>query len=126
MILTEKAKCNFEHFLYTKYDGCQIKPEEEIYWQHFSNELTLFDIYEKLPEVLKNALIIEFFDSVGIHFNRGLSFIKSKPHKCEVYIRDYDKILGQCFDFKGKFLSHSESEATTEAIKKANEIYNSL
>lgn len=102
MILTGKCK---EDFLKTK----------------IGSEVILF---ESMLPIYQHALIIEWFDSVGYYFNTGLSFIKSKPYKCELYTLDNDNILGECYEFKGKFLSIKQLEATKQAIIKANEIYN--
>ena len=57
-----------------------------------------YEEFMELPESCKNALIIEFFDSVGI----------------------WNKIFLECFENGlGNF-----KEATNEAIEKANIIYN--
>lgn len=108
MILKGKAKEKFEHFLYVKYDICQIKPEEEIYWQHFSEELTLFDIYEKLPNILQNALIIEFFNEQEYKIETGVYNL-------------WDYCFAQCYWDRG-FKEYKQS--VVQAIKKANDLYN--
>ena len=93
MILTGKAK---EDFIKTK----------------IGNEISLF---ESMLPIYSNALIIDFFDSVGIYI--------------EVIKEDF----GFAFNLhKGDWKNPIESighwekrnEATIEGIKKANEIYN--
>ena len=124
MILTDRTKADFEHFIYTNYDNCQIKPEEEIYWQHFSNELTLFDIYEKLPNVIKNALIIEFFDSVGIILHTSYDIVDKKwgyeIFNSFLYKKEEDNFNIPMIHNVFK----TRQEAIKQAIIKANEIYN--
>lgn len=69
--------------------------------------------WETLPESCKNALIIDFFDSVGIfigivRFNVGSGYFESRiPYQGGIY-----------------FTSISRTEATNKAIEKANVIYN--
>jgi len=62
----------------------------------------------KLPESCQNALIIEFFDSVGIY--TGITLYAG-------YWRFY--IDKNCLGLK-----NTRTEATNSAIEKANEIYN--
>ena len=98
MILTGKAK---EDFIKTK----------------IGNEISLF---ESMLPIYRNALIIEWFDSVGIYISIN-------------YVDFYDELRNNTgFETyvtnKGlsvKFRSvSSRQEATIQAIKKANEIYN--
>ena len=65
-------------------------------------------VFNGCPESVDHALIIEFFDSVGIYI-------------CPV------KLWGRWSDFFDTELTQYKTrvEATTEAIKKANEIFNS-
>ena len=99
MILTGKAKESFIDYL-DKTN--QIKIEKGIlnlHWQDF-------------PEKFKNALIIEWFDSVGIYITSDY-FELNKGF--------YSEILNSNF----AIVKPTRQEALTEAIKKANEIYNS-
>ena len=97
MILTGKAKGDFVKWVYSEYD---------YKYEH------LKDFY---PLHLLDGLIIEWFDSVGIYVDVNkwsLSFWRSS-----IYY-PYLKSLGCGFS--------TRQEATTEAIIKANEIYNEL
>lgn len=116
MKLTGKAKEDFDDWLYENYDKCQIRPQEEVYWHHFSNELTLYDIYEKLPLSLKQQLIIEWFDSVGIYIN-----IEYYHKRWYLYLIPKTGIGNYLIDMNEFY---SRQEATKQAIIKANEIYN--
>ena len=107
MILTGKAKESFIDYL-DKTN--QIKIEKGILNLH----------WQDLPEKFKNALIIEWFDSVGIYISIN-------------YVDFYDELRNNTgFETyvtnKGlsvKFRSvSSRQEAIKQAIKKANEIYN--
>ena len=98
MILTGKAKESFIDYL-DKTN--QIKIEKGILNLH----------WQDLPEKFKNALIIEWFDSVGIYITSDY-FELNKGF--------YSEILNSNFEI----IKPTRQEALTEAIKKANEIYN--
>ena len=99
MILKGKAKEDFKKwFIETKdlYDS-------------YENELRL------MSDTGLNALIIEFFDSVGIYINVFYKYI------WRVEIRDSQSSLLSTLDYA---VFDTRQEATIQAIKKANEIYN--
>ena len=115
-ILTGKAKEDFENYVLNKELGHDSEVLISVY-----NQETLFINYNNVKETLLNALIIEWFDSVGIYISIN-------------YVDFYDELRNDTgFETyvtnKGlsvKFRSvSSRQEALTEAIKKANEIYNS-
>ena len=91
MILTGKAK---EDFLNSKVIGGNIK--------HFDMMMPLY----------QNALIIEWFDSVGYIIIIGHNSLIKKFYYC------IEKIFYDCGT------QSTRQEATIEAIKKANELYN--
>ena len=98
MILTGKAKESFIDYL-NKTN--QIKIEKGIlnlHWQDF-------------PQKYIHALIIDFFDSVGIYITSDY-FELNKGF--------YSEILDSNFEI----VKPTRQEALTEAIKKTNEIYN--
>jgi hypothetical protein len=98
MELTGKAKESFIDYL-DKTN--QIKIEKGILNLH----------WQDLPEKFKNALIIEWFDSVGIYITSDYF---------ELNNGFYSEILDSNFEI----IKLTRQEALTEAIKKANEIYN--
>lgn len=107
--LTGKCKEDFEKWLKGNYN--QILHGTNIDTTYFYDMILLGNI--KNIESIKNALIIEFFDSVGIYI---------EPRK-------YGSGWG--FDLFGIVkliheveLSKSRQEAQNKAIKKANQIYN--
>ena len=103
MILTGKAKESFIDYL-DKTN--QIKIEKGILNLH----------WQDLPEIYQNSLIIEWFDSVGIYVNSsGLTL--SKTFISDVSVNDNCE-----YNYDG---FRTRKEATEQAIKKANEIYNS-
>lgn len=102
MLLTGKAK---EDFLESFNKKC------------YDSFLEFEDLFSKNKElsIIRNALIIEWFDSVGIYigivrFNVGSGYFEARVH--------YNGGL--------YFTSISRIEATQKAIIKANEIYNNL
>ena len=106
MILTGKAKEDFENYVLNKKLGHDSEVLISVY-----NQESLFINYNNVKETLLNALIIEWFDSVGIiitsdYFELNKGF--------------YSEILESNFEI----IKPTRQEALTEAIKKANEIYN--
>ena len=106
MILTEKAKKDFENYVLNKELGHDSEVLISVY-----NQESLFINYNNVKETLLNALIIEWFDSVGIiitsdYFELNKGF--------------YSEILESNFEI----IKPTRQEALAEAIKKANEIYN--
>ena len=106
MILTGKAKEDFENYVLNKELGHDSEVLISVY-----NQETLFINYNNIKETLLNALIIEWFDSVGIiitsdYFELNKGF--------------YSEILESNFEI----IKPTRQEALAEAIKKANEIYN--
>ena len=104
MILTGKTKEDFEIWLHSN----DVLIKEGIY-----DDTYLTDVFDKLPLNLQYASITEWFDSVGIiitsdYFELNKGF--------------YSEILNENFEI----IKPTHQEALTEAIKKANEIYNGL
>ena len=111
MILTGETKLDFERWLHSN----DVLIKDGIY-----DDTYLTDVFDKLPLNLQYASIIEWFDSVGIYISIN-------------YIDFYDELRNNTgFETyvtnKGlsvKFRSVSiRQEAIKQAIKKANEIYN--
>ena len=94
MILTGHAKEDFISFM------CKTYPN--IRWHD----------YENMNDSMINALIIEWFDSVGIYIA-----VEPKKEFKNVY---YDVSI----NFELHSVWSSRLQATNEAITKANEIYN--
>ena len=106
-MLTGKAKEDFENYVLNKELGHDSEVLISVY-----NQETLFIDYKDVKKTLLNALIIEWFDSVGIYITSDY-FELNKGF--------YSEILGSNF----AIVKPTRQEALTEAIKKANEIYNS-
>lgn len=110
MILTGKAKEDFYTWLKTQDDD----------FGFIDIEPTSINVsFDNLYEILENALIIEWFDSVGIQieinicsWNKGYEF---SPTIYTNFICIGNMSATCCIDRK---------TATKQAIKKANEIYN--
>lgn len=115
MILTGRCKEDFEKYLFSFTDTlgyCSCYIEGAI-------EQDLSEIFDILPKSMRNALIIEWFDSFGINI--------------EIAIGRSEDLIG--FDvciwedrFKtfqmNAIIYDSRQEATKQAIIRANEIYN--
>lgn len=69
--------------------------------------------FNELSEILQYALIIEFFDSVGIYIQVRIDFNMQSIFEFNSWVLD---------SFAGSF--NSRQEAAKAAIGKANEIYN--
>ena len=106
MLLTNKAKEDFERWLYSN----DVLIKDGIY-----DDTYLTDVFEELPLNLQYASIIEWFDSVGIYVNSsGLTLSKA-------FISDVSVDNNCEYNYDG---FRTRKEALIEAIKKANEIYN--
>ena len=104
MILTGKTKEDFEIWLHSN----DVLIKEGIY-----DDTYLTDVFDKLPLNLQYASIIEWFDSVGVYITSDY---------LELNKGFYSEILNENFEI----IKPTRQEALTEAIKKANEIYNGL
>ena len=102
MILTGETKEDFERWLHSN----DVLIKEGIY-----DDTYLTDVFEELPLNLQYASIIEWFDSVGIYITSDY---------LELNKGFYSEILNENFEI----VKPTRQEALTEAIKKANEIYN--
>ena len=98
MILNGKAK---EEFLTMLSILTEIKDKNN-----------LEEYFSKISDLIKNAYYVDFFDSVGIYITSDY-FELNKGF--------YSEILNENF----AIVKPTRQEALTEAIKKANEIYNS-
>ena len=107
MILTGKAKEDFENYVLNE----NLRHDSEVLISVYNQE-TLFIDYKDVKKTLLNALIIEWFDSVGIYITSDY-FELNKGF--------YSEILNENF----AIVKPTRQEAFTEAIKKANEIHNS-
>ena len=111
MILTGKAKEDFENYVLNKNLGHDSEVLISVY-----NQETLFINYNNVKETLLNALIIEWFDSVGICIDRDCI-------NMEMVITDFrDVKKEQTIIDCG--LEEPFHDWWKKAIKKANEIYN--
>jgi len=72
--------------------------------------------YENLPESCQNALIIDFFDSVGIY----VTILPCIDETFDSYVTIKEKRIEACQ------FQENRTKATNAAITKANEIYNML
>ena len=97
-ILTGKTK---EDFLTNMSILTEIKDKKD-----------LEEYFSKISDLIKNAYYVDFFDSVGIYITSDY-FELNKGF--------YSEILNENF----AIVKPTRQEALTEAIKKANEIYNS-
>ena len=95
MILTDKAKEDFKEWVFENY-----------YFQ---------DLNVLYPLHLIDTLIIEFFDSVGIYIEIHYSRILGDKFLC---------IVNTEANYNLTSYQDSRQQATEQAIKKANEIYN--
>ena len=69
-----------------------------------------------LNKTCQNALIIEFFDSVGVYIYLETGTYFNKPNFRYKIITNDDTCIG--------YKEYSRQESTIQAIKKANDIYN--
>ena len=111
MILTRKTKEDFENYVLNKNLGHDSEVLISVY-----NQESLFINYNNVKETLLNALIIEWFDSVGICIDRDCI-------NMEMVITDFKSINKEQFIIDCG-LEEPFPNWWKKAIKKANEIYN--
>ena len=109
MILNGKAKEEFEKWYWNEW----FDDKERNYYEE--KEIAVKALYTT-DTVFLNALIIEFFDSVDIYIYLETATYVLKPNFRYKIITDDDTIIG--------FKENSRQEATIQAIKKANDLYN--
>lgn len=89
---------------------------KEDFLRHYGDEISHLDEieYDFLLEssIIRNAYYVDFFDSVGIYITTDY---------LELNKGFYSEVLASNF----AIVKPTRQEAITEAIKKANEIYNS-
>jgi hypothetical protein len=123
MILTDKCLEDFNKWISENHSETIITRDGGDWGHGWTTELSVDDIIDELPNNLQNALIIEFFDSVGItilldtcggYFYFVIKETLSNTHvsNCKKYFQEEDD-------------SKTRNEATNHAIAKANKIYNS-
>lgn len=106
MILNGKAKEEFLEWYFNTY----LKKNKYILIKDIE------ELFLSIEPVFQNVLIIEWFDSVGIYiyFNTG-TYVLTPNFRYEVITED-NIYIG--------YKENSRKEATIQAIKKANKIYN--
>lgn len=92
------------------------KAKEDFFYWFRENKRDLRKSY--LDDTCYNALIIEWFDSVGIYIQVGAISTHGQP------IFDYNIQEDNTINGMNGHTFPSRHEATTEAIKQANIIYN--
>lgn len=124
MILTEKAEEKFYEWIndvYPKkimeraYGSCGYIGIEDI-------DMARILDFEIVGDIVFLQLALEWFDSVGIDIEINL-FREKNELGSKVYFKAFVENEIVEFDFGYRYY-FSRQEATTEAIKKANEIYN--
>ena len=109
MILTGICKEKFLEWYWNEW----FDDKERNYYEE--KEIAVKALYTT-DTVFLNALIIEFFDSVDIYIYLETATYVLKPNFRYKIITDDDTIIG--------FKENSRQEATIQAIKKANDLYN--
>jgi hypothetical protein len=106
MILTGKCREGFEKWLIQNYKNLAF---------YHSKDLAMFN---DLPPQMCNALIIDYFDSIGVYIEIQVLKVETYP-KYSFNMRNISfNMLSQGDYFK------SRQEATEKAIEKANDILN--
>ena len=114
MILTGKAKEDFEKWL---------KKQSFSNFNNYTKYIIIHNkVYTDLNELFINALIIEWFDTVGIFILPELVNISTMFFTITIFHNEYRTETGKTMTELSNF--KSRQEVTIEAIKKANELYN--
>ena len=120
MKLTDEAKIDFLEYYWSKYIG-----KSRFYNQKEETE----DFFNYLYPIFQNALIIEWFDSVGLFI--GVDSWRTCEEKPKTFFWQNVKDINQkslIIETYETSLTTSKNksrkEATNKAIEKANQIYN--
>ncbi len=106
MKLTGKCKTEFENWFQLDFEGWKIKCQE--------SQINL-EMFFEAPFSMQYGVYVDFFDSIRIYVMTGKNYNK--------------KLYGYSILFKANHYNQirkyrTKHKARTEAIKKANEIYN--
>lgn len=120
MELTGKAKKDFEKWFDANVNMKLFEGELSIDVQ-CGAYYELIDCFEQLPFPMQYGVLVDFFDSVGIYITDGTYRLKLDK-EIFYWVIEIKNVRGreECID-----TNQTRLEARTEAIKKANEIYNS-
>ena len=117
MILIGKCKKDFELYLSQEYGKFETTTFQEC---ASAPQYPIFLDEINLPESIKNALIIEFFDSVGIYIEIRINNNNPLNKGFHGYVIKSINGYYKCTTIPVE----TREEATNQAIIKANEIYN--
>ncbi len=112
MKLTDRTKKEFEewkHNLYNKWVHDDKKGYENYGYSKFN----------ELPPSMQYGVLVDYFDSVGIHVEISLL-----SYKAELVGKEYNWWIGEKSGSVNDFTGTSRQKARTKAIEKANEIRN--
>lgn len=122
MILTGKAKEDFLKYAKEVHDDCGLgNNEKRLFYIQCIDSYKFIETehyIENCGETMLNALIIEWFDSVGIIINVG-GVLQNGIYSFSFDIQENNTLNG--IDEYG---FSNRQEATEKAIEKANDIYN--
>ena len=122
MELTDKCKVVFEKWYFKNHCKSSMKFEELL--PHHKQDV--FGWFYNIDLSFRYAVYIDFFDSVGIHISDMVNCYHSSKNKPTFSTSGFSVCVegnGFCHDLDD---FKTRPEARTEAIKKANEIYNKL
>jgi hypothetical protein len=113
MILTGKCKEGFEKWLIQNYKNLSF---------YHGKDLAMFN---DLPPQMCNALIIEYFDSVGVYINIKRFFLGNEFKFWYFTINDENGIgLINHVSTENRVFINSRQEIIIQAIEKANDLIN--
>lgn len=112
MILTGKCKEKFEKWYFENHCSSNIKFEDLLPYHIYD----VFGWLYKQSLTIQNALIIEFFDSIGVYIEIHYSSFLGNRFICIVNTNENHKVTS---------FQNNRHQAIKKAIKKANDLYNS-
>ena len=110
MKLTGKCKIEFENWILNNKSNHDSTRMIKIF-----NQKDLFVSYVGIGETFLNALIIEFFDSVGVYISTDIDY-NFRYFNYKVETRKNVETID--------YVYNSRTKAVNKAIEKANETYN--
>ena len=110
-LLTGKCWSDFKKWVW---DVSAIGRTIIFYYDRDQMELDINDIFDKVPTSMQYGVLVDFFDS------KGISIGITKVSRCVEYRYFIENKYSYAIDGD----CDTRQEARTEAIKKANELYN--
>lgn len=127
MKLTEKCNTDFFKWLNQNYNETVITREGGDWGHGYEIELSIEDVFDEMPETIKDVLIISFFDEkkyfISIELVKDYTETKIIGFDSHISFDHHGELYRVNYDCLHDDLVQTRNEIISKAIIKANEIY---